>query len=67
MKKMMERVRATLTKDRKGQNTVEYLLMLTVIVGVLLIAGRLMKNYMPQLFDQIRGMITGAAGNLGGG
>ena len=52
-------------KNRLGQNTVEYLLMLAVVVGVVLIAGIALKKYMPGLFSQIQGMITGAAGSLG--
>ncbi|MEK7382677.1 MAG: hypothetical protein AAB262_05255 [Elusimicrobiota bacterium] len=51
----------------RGQNTVEYLLMLTVVVGVVFVAGMLFKNYIPTLFDQITQMVTGAAGNLGTG
>jgi len=56
-----------LFKSRLGQNTVEYLLMLSVVVGVVLIAGIALKRYMPTLFMQIQGMITGAAGSLGSG
>ncbi|HAF94438.1 MAG: hypothetical protein A2X34_00885 [Elusimicrobia bacterium GWC2_51_8] len=52
-------------KNRLGQNTVEYLLMLAVVVGVVLIAGIALKKYMPALFGQIQGMITGAANSLG--
>jgi Flp pilus assembly pilin Flp len=52
-------------KSRKGQNTVEYLLMLTVVVGVVLAAGVVLKRYMPTLFSQIQGMISGAAQNMG--
>ncbi|MFA6316777.1 MAG: hypothetical protein WC943_05105 [Elusimicrobiota bacterium] len=51
--------------EKKGQNTVEYLLMLTVVVGVVLVAGVALKKYMPQLFEQIQGMIGKAAGSLG--
>ncbi|MFA5162154.1 MAG: hypothetical protein WC421_07895 [Elusimicrobiales bacterium] len=54
-------------KSERGQNTVEYLLMLTVIVGVVLIAGAAIKRFMPGLFAQIQNMITGAAGSLGAG
>ena len=54
-------------KNRKGQNTVEYLLMLSVVVGVVLIAGMAIKNYMPSLFQKIQSMISGAAGSLGTG
>ena len=52
-------------KSRLGQNTVEYLLMLSVVVGVVLVAGMMLKKYMPQLFGQIQGMISSAAGSLG--
>ncbi len=52
-------------KDEKGQNTVEYLLMLTVVVGVVLAAGAALKKFMPDLFEQIQGMISSAAGNMG--
>jgi Flp pilus assembly pilin Flp len=54
-----------LKKDEKGQNTVEYLLMLTVVVGVVLVAGMMLKKFMPGLFTQIQGMISGAASELG--
>jgi Flp pilus assembly pilin Flp len=54
-------------KMRKGQNTVEYLLMLAVVVGVVLIAGMAIKRYMPTLWAQIQEMISGAAGSLGAG
>jgi len=54
-----------LFRKRQGQNTVEYLLMLAVVVGVVLIAGMALKNYMPGLFQKIQTMINGAAGTLG--
>ena len=54
-----------LFKNRKGQNAVEYLLMLAVVVGVVLIAGVALKKYMPTLFSSIQGMINGAASTLG--
>jgi Flp pilus assembly pilin Flp len=53
--------------SRRGQNTVEYLLMLTVVVGVVLVAGVALKRFMPTLFNQIQSMITGAAGQMGSG
>lgn len=64
MMKKMAKVRAYLAA-RRGQNTVEYLLMLTVVVGVVLVAGMALKKFMPGLFTQIQGMISGAASNLG--
>jgi Flp pilus assembly pilin Flp len=61
--KVQERLRAL--RSEKGQNTVEYLLMLTVVVGVVLVAGAALKKFMPGLFGQIQGMIQGAAGSMG--
>ncbi len=60
MKKMNQRL-----KSERGQNTVEYLLMLTVVVGVVLAAGFALKKYMPTLFQQIQGEISGAASTSG--
>ncbi|MFA6582805.1 MAG: class III signal peptide-containing protein [Elusimicrobiaceae bacterium] len=51
--------------SRKGQNTVEYLLMLTVVTGVVLVAGYALKGYIPKLFHTIEGLINGAANTLG--
>jgi Flp pilus assembly pilin Flp len=64
---MLKKMKKGMTwlKSEKGQNTVEYLLMLTVVVGVVLAAGMLLKKFMPGLFSQIQGMISGAASNLG--
>jgi len=64
---MLKKMKKGMTwlKSEKGQNTVEYLLMLTVVVGVVLAAGMLLKKFMPGLFGQIQGMISGAASNLG--
>lgn len=64
MKRKIARMREWL-KSEKGQNTVEYLLMLTVVVGVVLVAGIALKKFMPGLFAQIQGMISGAANDLG--
>lgn len=66
MAKTIARTRAWIG-SRKGQNTVEYLLMLTVVVGVVLMAGMALKRFMPGLFSQIQTMISGAAGQLGSG
>ncbi|MFH1618610.1 MAG: class III signal peptide-containing protein [bacterium] len=45
---------------KRGQNTVEYLLMLTVVVAVVLIAGYYLKDYMPKLFSQVAAKIGGS-------
>ena len=53
-------------KSRKGQNTVEYLMMLGVIVGIVLVVGVAIKNYLPNLFNQIAGKISGAVNATSG-
>ncbi|MDD5656176.1 MAG: hypothetical protein PHF00_02865 [Elusimicrobia bacterium] len=55
----------TWLRARKGQNTVEYLLMLTVVVAVVLGAGMALKRFMPDLFGKIQTMISGAADAMG--
>jgi Flp pilus assembly pilin Flp len=54
----------TLARNRRGQNTVEYLLMLTVVVGVVLISGAALKKFMPGLFTTIETGIMNAAGGM---
>jgi hypothetical protein len=54
-----------LGRSRRGQNTVEYLLMLSVIVGVVLISGLAMKKFMPGLFQGIAEKIMHATEELG--
>jgi Flp pilus assembly pilin Flp len=54
-------------KDRKGQNTVEYMMMLAMVVGVALIAGAAVKKFMPGLFGQISTTIATAAQSLSAG
>ncbi|MBI4801218.1 MAG: hypothetical protein HY796_01725 [Elusimicrobia bacterium] len=60
----MNRLLNKALKRRPGQNTVEYLLMLAVVVGVVLIAGMAIKQYMPTLWGQIQAKIGGAADSL---
>lgn len=64
---MKRRVKSVLSsiRDIRGQNTVEYMLMLTVVVGVVLIAGASLKKYIPQLVSQIESMIIGTATSMG--
>lgn len=52
-------------RSEKGQNTVEYLMMLAVIVGVILVIGKMFKPQISQIFSQIMGMISGAASTVG--
>ncbi len=57
----------SLARSRRGQNTVEYLLMLTVVVGVVLVSGVALKKFMPTLFQGIAEKVMSAASALGGG
>lgn len=54
-------------REEKGQNTVEYLMMLAVIVGVILVIGKMFKPQISGIFNQIMGMISGAASTVGRG
>ena len=52
-----------LTK-KEGQNTVEYVLMLVLVVGVAVLVGGLIKKFMPDFWDQMKAKILGEANNL---
>jgi len=51
--------------SRRGQNTVEYLLMLTVVVGVVLVSGVALKKFMPGFFDSVKEKIISAGDTMG--
>ncbi len=51
-------------KNKKGQNTIEYLFMLGIIVVVVGLVGGLIKAFMPDLFDNIKEKILGEAGKM---
>lgn len=46
-------------KKQEGQNTIEYIIMLGVVVGIALLVGTLVKNMMPEVFDNIKAKILG--------
>jgi len=46
-------------KKQDGQNTVEYVLMLVVIVGIALVAGAALKQYFPELMEKVKAKIGG--------
>ncbi len=52
-----------LTK-KEGQNTVEYVLMLVVVVGVAIAVGGLIKSFMPEFWGQMKEKILGQANQL---
>ena len=39
--------------NKRGQNTVEYLLMLTVLVGVVMIVGAALKSRFPTIVNTV--------------
>ncbi|MGN0023348.1 MAG: class III signal peptide-containing protein [Elusimicrobiaceae bacterium] len=51
-------------KNKKGQNTIEYLFMLGIIVVVVGIVGAAIKTFMPELFDNIKAKIMGQAAGI---
>ncbi|MBE6420570.1 MAG: hypothetical protein E7027_00235 [Elusimicrobium sp.] len=51
-------------KRKEGQNTIEYVLMLVVVVGVAGLAGVLIKKFMPDLFEQVKAKITGSMNEM---
>ena len=54
-------------RSERGQNTVEYLMMLAVIVGVILVIGKMFKPQISGIFNQIMASIAGAAGTVATG
>ena len=54
-------------RSRRGQGTVEYLLMLGVIVGVALVIGRMFKPQAIAIFNQVMKQVSDAAGTVGRG
>lgn len=49
-------------KRKEGQNTIEYVLMLVVVVGVAGLAGVAIKKFFPQLWEQVQAKILGGVG-----
>jgi len=46
-------------KKQEGQNTIEYIIMLGVVVGIALLVGTLVKNMMPEVFESVKQKIIG--------
>lgn len=46
-------------KRKEGQNTIEYIIMLGVVVGIALLVGTLVKNMMPEVFESVKQKIIG--------
>ena len=61
---IMQRLRKRVW-EKKGQNTVEYLMMLAVIVGIVLLISKMFKGKLGSIFDQVMQQISGAVGTVG--
>ncbi|MEK7657492.1 MAG: hypothetical protein AAB412_07020 [Elusimicrobiota bacterium] len=61
---IMQRLRKRMW-EKKGQNTVEYLMMLAVIVGIVLLISKLFKGKIGDIFNQVMQQISGAVGTVG--
>ncbi len=48
-----------LLKKQEGQNTVEYIIMLTVVIGIALAVGMGIKKFLPDVFDNVKAKIIG--------
>ena len=55
----LKRPQAGVLSRRRGQATIEYVLMLVVVVGVAGLAGALIKKFMPELFENVKSKILG--------
>lgn len=54
-------------KDQRGQNTVEYIMMLAIVALVIGGVGVLLQKFMPELFTSVKEKILGTVGGMGGG
>jgi len=61
----MKRMMRKLSRDERGQNTVEYLLMVAIVGGVILVLGKMFAPQIGALFKQVMGQISGAATSAG--
>ena len=48
-----------LLKKKEGQNTIEYIIMLGVVVGIALMVGAAVKSMMPDVFEKVKAKILG--------
>jgi hypothetical protein len=53
-------------RSRRGQGIVEYLMMMAVVVGVVLVIGKMFKPQVSGIFNSIMGQIAGAIQTVGG-
>jgi len=56
-----------LLQNKKGQNTLEYVLMLVFVVGIALVLFKVFSPQFEKIIGQVTGKIQTAIGALGGG
>ena len=54
-----------LFKSKKAQGATEYIMILALLVAVVLIAGKVMKNKMPDVVNNVFKKITGGINTAG--
>lgn len=52
--------------EKRGQNTVEYLLIMAAVVGLALAVGMAMKGGLTGVWDKVKAAIESAIGSLAG-
>ncbi len=52
-------------KSKKGQNTVEYLLVVGLVLGVIIAAATTFKTHTQCAYDQVNTKMSEGIGNLG--
>ena len=51
-------------KKKEGQNTIEYVLMLVVVVGIAMVAGMALKKFAPELVEKVKAKIFGGVDSV---
>ncbi len=51
-------------KKKEGQNTIEYILMLGVVVGIALAVGVAVKKMLPDVFENVKAKILGGVNSI---
>ncbi|MEK6543135.1 MAG: class III signal peptide-containing protein [Elusimicrobiota bacterium] len=54
-----------LLRSKRGQGTVEYGLILFVVIGIVVVAGTVFKDQIKNAFGQLGGKISAAIGQVG--
>ena len=61
----MKDVAFNCVRKKEGQNTIEYIIMLGVVVGIALAVGGAVKHMMPDVFENVKAKIIGGVNSTG--